>query len=131
THFDDRAIEALRRYPWPGNIRELENAIERSVVMAEEAEITLRDLPATILAGPAHPVRVLETKPVGASNVPADAPAAEPTGNERRAAAEFARERQTLLEALARSNGNKAEAARLLGIPRSTLFSRLKKFGLE
>ena len=40
-------------------------------------------------------------------------------------------ERQLLLEALTKSGGNKAEAARLLGVPRSTFFSRLKKFGMD
>ena len=132
SHFDDRALDALRRYAWPGNIRELENAIERSVVMAEAAEITLHDLPATIVTG-APPVQVLETKPAAASPASAEAPAAAPAGKAPAgpAATEFDRERQTLVEALARSKGNKAEAARLLGIPRSTLFSRLKKYGFE
>lgn len=138
THLHDAVIDALKRYPWPGNIRELENAIERSVVMAEGAEITLHDLPAAIITSAARPElsaprQILETKPGrgasprsdfaggrGSASAPADG-----------FAAAFPNERQSLLDALAKAGGNKSGAARILGIPRSTLFSRMKKFGLE
>ncbi len=132
THLNDAVIDAFRRYPWPGNIRELENAIERAVIMAEGQEITLHDLPASVIPAFSRPRHVLEAKP--ASTEPARAPA--PTRRERnagddgRATPEFV-ERQVLLEALVKTGGNKAEAARLLGVPRSTFFSRLKKFGME
>jgi len=133
SHLDNAVIEALKRHPWPGNIRELENAIERSVVMAEGQEITLYDLPADIVSAATRPVQVLETKPVLA-----DAFRPESEGNRQvvtgvgsRFSSAFPGERQALLNALAQARGNKAEAARALGIPRSTFFSRLKKFGLD
>jgi transcriptional regulator with GAF, ATPase, and Fis domain len=133
THLDDKVIDAFRRYPWPGNIRELENAIERAVVMSEGQEITLNDLPAAIAPATARPRQVLETKPASIE------PARNPTAPRRERAAsddggvvpEFVNERQSLIEALVKAGGNKAEAARLLGLPRSTFFSRLKKFGME
>jgi transcriptional regulator with GAF, ATPase, and Fis domain len=131
TYLEDGVIEALKRHPWPGNIRELENAIERSVVMAEGPQITLHDLPAGIAVG--QPAQVLETKPV-----PGDTQRPQPAiGRQRPSAvvdgfaAVVPGERQALISALAEARGNKAEAARALGIPRSTFFSRLKKFGLD
>lgn len=164
THLGETAIDALKRYPWPGNIRELENAIERSVVMAEGQEITLHDLPAIIVASTGRPIRVLETKPLarapiaqsrfapssatgpsgtgpsatGPSATPESRPQA-PAGEfalprstaGRQSSAEFPPERVAIVEALTKAGGNKAEAARLLGIPRSTFFSRMKKFGFE
>jgi DNA-binding NtrC family response regulator len=133
SHLDDDVIGALTRFSWPGNIRELENAIERSVVMAEGPAITFHDLPAVIVASTEHPGHILETKPVLADPVRSDRSGRQPlaTGAIDRYPSQFPSERQSLVQALARSNGNKAEAARLLGIPRSTLFSRLKKFGME
>jgi transcriptional regulator with GAF, ATPase, and Fis domain len=144
THLGETAIDALKRYPWPGNIRELENAIERSVVMAEGQEITLLDLPVAIVASAGREVRVLETKPHAQSGFAPPKLASEvprttlPGGSAlpRKAAGkqslvEFPPERLAIQEALTKAGGNKAQAARLLGIPRSTFFSRMKKFGFE
>ncbi|MGE5192413.1 MAG: sigma 54-interacting transcriptional regulator, partial [Deltaproteobacteria bacterium] len=133
SHLDDDVISALKRYSWPGNIRELENAIERAVVMAEGPAITLHDLPAVIVASTAHPVQVLEAKPLRLEPPRSSRPErrSSPAGPVEKYAAELPGERQSLVDALARANGNKAEAARFLGIPRSTLFSRLKKLGME
>jgi transcriptional regulator of acetoin/glycerol metabolism len=109
----------------------------------------MHDLPAEIVAFTGRPIRVLETKPV--SSTPAATPsrfssstAAPASSNTssgeftlpgsnggKRSSAEFSPERVALVEALTKSGGNKAEAARLLGIPRSTFFSRLKKYGFE
>jgi transcriptional regulator with GAF, ATPase, and Fis domain len=124
-HFTVEAMQALRNYPWPGNIRELENAVERSVVMAEGPGIDLRDLPASITAAAARPVVEIkpQRRPVELARSAARATPAPETA--------LSAEREALLDALTRAGGNKAEAARLLGIPRSTLFSRLKKCGVE
>lgn len=124
TQIDDAAVDALKRYPWPGNIRELENALERAVVLAEHSTITIHDLPPQIVR---HAPQVVETKPFRVSRSPATVPesvAEEPqtTNNQERA---------QLVRALERTNGNKAEAARLLGMPRSTYFSKLKKYRIE
>jgi transcriptional regulator with GAF, ATPase, and Fis domain len=134
THFEEPVMDALRRYPWPGNIRELENAIERSVVMSEGPAITLHDLPAIIIEGRGTRTRVLETKPLSyAEPTLLDAGTALPelTAGVATGRGNGAGERQRLVDALIRSGGNKAEAARLLGLPRSTFFSKLKKFSIE
>ncbi len=134
THLDEPVIEALKRYPWPGNIRELENAIERSVVMAEGQEIRLLDLPAVIVTAASRNVRVIETKPArieSAASGRLEELVLPQTTAGKSSSGEIPQEKQALVDALTRSGGNKAEAARLLGIPRSTLFSRLKKYGFE
>ena len=133
THLNDAVIDAFRRYPWPGNIRELENAIERAVVMAEGLEITLYDLPAAMIPTAPRLRHVLESKPATSesSRSPVLSGRGRTTREDASAISNFDSEKQSLVEALAKAGGNKAEAARLMGVPRSTFFSRLKKYGIE
>jgi transcriptional regulator with GAF, ATPase, and Fis domain len=130
-HIEEEALEMLADYGWPGNIRQLENAIERAVVLAENDTLGRDDLPPEIVAAvdrqakrPAPAVRPMagtartsERKPDVASE---------------RLDVELADlEHERLVEALERCSGNKSRAARLLGIPRSTFFSKLRRHGLE
>jgi transcriptional regulator with GAF, ATPase, and Fis domain len=117
---DDEALLALRAYHWPGNVRELENAIERAVVVADGPVLTIDDLPAEVRRTPER----------GPTSV---APAFDPSRWAVRTERDVRdrREREALLRALSAADGNKAEAARLLGMARSTLVSRLKKHGLS
>jgi transcriptional regulator with GAF, ATPase, and Fis domain len=130
THIDPEALAALERHRWPGNVRELENVVERAVVLAESEHVTLADLPAEIARPGRLPARVIETKPSGGRRTviefPEGAPINSVSGEETPAW-----ERETLLGALRKCSGNKARAARLLGIPRSTYFSKLKKHGIR
>jgi transcriptional regulator with GAF, ATPase, and Fis domain len=118
---DDDALILLRNFHWPGNIRQLENVIERAVVIAEGPIISCAELPPDLLdAGPSEP----STRPATDlffGSMP-------PWPNERNERDNA--ERDQLVRALAAASGNKAEAARALGIARSTLLSRLKKLGL-
>jgi transcriptional regulator with GAF, ATPase, and Fis domain len=137
THLEDEALEALKQYGWPGNIRELENAIERAVVLAEGPAVTLADLPPAISERGADALR----DPVVNDDFHRahDSPARRRTKRERAAANATgeqpqqspAAERDALIAALASCGGNKAQAARRLGMPRSTFFSKLKKYSLE
>jgi transcriptional regulator with GAF, ATPase, and Fis domain len=120
-HIDDDALALLKSHPWPGNIRQLENIIERAVVIAETETLTLQDMPAELfgsngdaLPAPAQTAQERDFVPVSTFR------------NERD---RF--EREQLVRALAGAAGNKAEAARILGIARSTLVSRMKKLGVE
>ncbi len=121
---DSAAMKALRRHPWPGNIRELQNVIERAVVLAEGDTIRNSDLPLEVQESAGTSSRRLGHS--GHVQTAAVAPAS--VG--RKATVSDDSERQELIEALLHCAGNKAEAARLLGLPRSTFFSKLKKHGL-
>lgn len=96
----DSAMEALIRYPWPGNIRELENAIERAVVVTETDEILSEDLPQAILA-----------------------PTAAPTADWALEKAELSH----IMKVLNLVQGNRKKAAELLGLDATTLWRKLKK----
>jgi transcriptional regulator with GAF, ATPase, and Fis domain len=148
THLDPDAVEALMIYDWPGNIRELENTIERAVVLADGPSVTLDDLPLE-LRQPARRrlrprlaagiARAAATAPgripalagsAGASAASGTATAGEPRAGEDWNAEYNAYERQRLIDALDEASGNKSVAARLLGMPRSTFFSKMKKHGV-
>ena len=121
------AIDALQRHSWPGNIRELENVIERAVVLAETSRLTLADLPPEIRT--AIGATGSGTRPYAGRAVSSRLASA--AGG---LAAEFSPdplEREKLLGALRNAGGNKALAARQLGLPRSTFFSKLKRAGLD
>jgi two-component system response regulator HydG len=100
---DSEAERLLRRYPWPGNVRELRNVIERAMLLTQGTVLTSRDLVG------------LPTKeaPEGEDIVPLEE-----------------MERRYILRVLEHTGGNQRQAARLLGISRETLRSKLKKWGI-
>ncbi|TDF83968.1 sigma-54-dependent Fis family transcriptional regulator [Pseudomonas sp. H9] len=106
---EDDAQALLARHAWPGNIRELRNVLERATLLADQSRLSARDLHAAL--GNLAPVQ-----------------AQTPQLNYRQACAEF--ERQLLSDALARCAGNVPEAARQLGLGRSTLYKKLVALGL-
>jgi DNA-binding NtrC family response regulator len=121
---DDDALAALKAYSWPGNIRQLENVVQRAVVVAEGPAVTPRELPAEVFdAGADGAPPSLLSEENGEHDLSVGVPA-ERAERDRR-------EREQLVRALAATGGNKAEAARILGLARSTLVSRLKKHGLS
>jgi two-component system response regulator AtoC len=117
------ARELLHAYAWPGNVRELRNVIQRAVVLCPED---------TIL--PAHLPHAL-TKPALVATAPSSPPPRPPTvdfelGKQRAEQELKSVERDRVVDALKRAAGNQTEAARLLGVSRRTLVSRLGQFGL-
>jgi transcriptional regulator with GAF, ATPase, and Fis domain len=129
TAIDDDALALLKGYHWPGNIRQLESVIERAVVIAEGAAVTVRELPPELLAGlePNGHLGNGDGDGLWSASSPSALGAvvqAERAGRERR-------EREHLVRALAAAGRNTAEAARALGMARSTLISRLKRLGLS
>ena len=104
--FTDEAMAALVRYPWPGNVRELENMVERVVVLNRTGTVKFTDLP-----------EALRNSSVG----PGDDVA---PGTLRDM------ERHRIREALRDAEGNKKLAARKLGIHRSTLYAKMRRYDL-
>jgi DNA-binding NtrC family response regulator len=104
------ALEAMVRYPWPGNVRELENAVERAVVLESEPVITTRYLPPEVREHVAQ-------------------------GEEGAAEARISRmalaERDAIVRALREAGGRRDIAARKLGIGRTTLWRKMKQYGLQ
>jgi DNA-binding NtrC family response regulator len=99
-------LEVLAQYPFPGNVRELGNIFERAVALSDEPEIGLRDLPSDL--------RELSMRSVGGE--------AWPTLE--------ARERDYIQKVLALTDGHRSRAAEILGIPRTTLWRKMKRLGL-
>jgi transcriptional regulator with GAF, ATPase, and Fis domain len=124
---DDDALLTLKAYSWPGNIRQLENVMERAVVVAEGPAITVEDLPVEIL----YPTDFFEETTSPFQNDSDHEMGAVKTALVSSRVDRQLGERDQLVRALAAANGNKAEAARALGLARSTLFSRLRKHGLS
>jgi transcriptional regulator with GAF, ATPase, and Fis domain len=120
---DDEAMVLLKSYDWPGNIRQLENVLQRAVVVAEGPAITVADLPGELVEEIDRQEELSPTK-----NGDSDQ---ELTGIRGEREERDRRERERLVRALAAAHGNKSEAARALGLARSTLVSRLKKLGLS
>jgi transcriptional regulator with GAF, ATPase, and Fis domain len=129
TGIDDDALVRLKAFSWPGNVRQLDNFIQHAVVVAEKPVITLDDLPPEVLAdaGP-YPEPAADGDGPAGLTFPAG-PGGSLLRAERRERER--REREQLVRALAAAGGNKAEAARALGMARSTLVSRLKRLGLS
>jgi two-component system response regulator HydG len=105
------AMELFMDHTWDGNVRELENAIERAVVMASGSVVGPGDLPATLQQ------RETTVVPKG------DAPEPQLTLYEH--------EKRLIIRTLKTVRGNKYQAAKKLGITRSTLYSKIEKYGLD
>ncbi len=108
VRFSDRALAAMQAYDWPGNIRELQNAVERCVILRrgeviDDWQPPVSSRPATGLV-PDIPDEGISLEEV---------------------------EKELIRKALAKSGGNRSEAARLLRIPRHVLIYRLEKFGID
>ena len=117
THVTPEAMEALTAYPWPGNIRELRNFIERVMILESKSSIELVDLPRAM-------------RGESGSGDGAAAPAAEPHGMPVGAMTLEEMEREAITRALEQVSQNQVRAAKLLGISRDTLRYRMKKFGM-
>ncbi|MHC4581164.1 MAG: sigma-54 interaction domain-containing protein, partial [Planctomycetota bacterium] len=108
--FTDEAMDCLERYGWPGNIREIENVIERATLLSKSKFISADDLPETITAEPS--LGVQDYKPMSLKEA-----LAEP-------------EKNIIRRALEANHWSRQETAKALQINRTTLFKKMKHFGL-
>jgi two-component system response regulator AtoC len=106
--FSSPAMERLMAHSWPGNVRELENVVERAVALAPGSIVEESDLPEKLLAN-ARGAKTVER-------------------SERPTLDEMIR--RHVLEVLTQTQGNKSETARVLGVPRRTLYRMLERYGL-
>ncbi|MBU3917983.1 sigma-54-dependent Fis family transcriptional regulator, partial [bacterium] len=99
--FSDNVLKAMKAYPWPGNVRELENLIQRLVVIVDGHKIKTTDLPTSMrFNAPTRQTRNQKLEEVVSEHI---------------------------LTVLTSAGGNKTQAAKILGIDRKTLNSKLKK----
>ncbi len=106
--FASRATLALQQYSWPGNIRELENVVERAVLLSKGPEITLADLPPAVQCAKqsarlAHKLKEARIEP----------------------------EKKLILQTLEANHWNRQKTAQALGINRTTLYKKIKRYGLH
>ncbi|MEW6743870.1 MAG: sigma 54-interacting transcriptional regulator [Planctomycetota bacterium] len=109
TGFSEEAMAALVRYDWPGNVRQLENAIEHAFILCRGPVVFPEHLPAEI-AGPPSTAEIIDA-PIG------------------KTLAEY--ERQVIFAALRRNDWRRAATARELGIDKATLWRKIKRFGIQ
>ncbi len=136
TQVSPQALAYLSQYDFPGNVRELENLIERALILAVGSEITPAELefvrPSSLAGGPARPTSRPPSVATGqAGSVYPPAVVSAPDSAARTLSDRLLdQERAEILSAIERSDGNIAQAARLLGVNRSTLYYRLRKHDL-
>ncbi len=112
--FEDEALQAMQRYSWPGNVRELENVVERAVVLCKGSHIGVNDLPVKLVQFDSH-----EAAPVVGESLQGLEKALEEP------------ERRIILAALNANHWNRQLTAAQLGINRTTLYKKMKRYGLD
>jgi DNA-binding NtrC family response regulator len=110
TGFSEEALDQLRAYPWPGNVRELANVVERGVVLGDGPMFTFDHLPSRVIGEGALP------------------PAEGAQGFHERV---NSHRRALIVDALARAQGNRAAAAKALGLHRTHLLKMMKSLGIS
>ena len=103
--FKQDALDAMEAYPWPGNVREMENYIKRAVVMADGSQIGAEDLGLQAPAGEPEPVNLRQVRDEA--------------------------ERKAIIKVLNRVDGNILDAAELLGVSRPTLYDLISRYGIK
>ncbi|MBN1794792.1 MAG: sigma-54-dependent Fis family transcriptional regulator [Candidatus Omnitrophica bacterium] len=120
THISVEAIECLMNYPWPGNIRELENVIQRSLVLSKDNTIAFMHLPDKLKQS------CCTTEPEEGEGEHVIIPLSELTDN---IIGEM--EKKMILRALEKAGGNRQKAAEILKVSRMTLYNKLKKYDIS
>jgi DNA-binding NtrC family response regulator len=109
---DPEVMEALSRYRWPGNVRQLSNALDRATVLAEDSVILVEDLPREVLQSSTPAMLDGHQKAAGGDDL-------------------ASLERSHIISVLQKEKGNKAKAARALGIHRRKLYRLIERLQIE
>lgn len=110
------ALESLKSYNWPGNIRELENVIERAINLTDQESIELHHLPAFVIAHKPDHLELEKQEPANFVSL-------------REAVEDI--EKTTILRCLKAVNYNKLKAAKILGISRTSLYEKIEKYQMD
>jgi len=113
----DDALRTMSEYAWPGNVRELENSIERACALCSGPVLRLGDMPTQIQDFHLHAWRTVSAEDTSGAKASDVTPLAD-------------LERQAILDTLRQLNGDKLTTARLLGIGKTTLYRKLKEYGI-
>ena len=118
--FSDDALRMLNEYDWPGNVRELEHAIERAVTLSSGPVLHRADFPTEM-----QQYRPLPKSTEAGGGVSEEGP------GPHRVVSIAAMEKQAILNTIRQLKGDKLTAARLLGIGKTTLYRKLKEYGID
>ena len=117
----DEALRIMMRHDWPGNVRELENSVERACALSSGPVLQLGDLPTQLQQQGIEAQRAATAAAQEISRANASAPVVKTLAD---------LEREAILGAIQTLNGDKLQAAKLLGIGKTTLYRKLKEYGL-
>ena len=128
--FEPAAMDALTRYRWRGNIRELRNTVERLMIMTPAETVRVEDLPSDIRTGESSLTRPMPSLPDSAA---AAAPKADAQPGGAGTLREFkdASERAYLVQKLRENNWNISKTAEIIDTPRSNLYKKLEQYGIK
>jgi transcriptional regulator with PAS, ATPase and Fis domain len=119
TGISDQALECLDQHKWPGNVRELEHVIERACVLCQDSTLSLKNLPREIL-----PEALKEERSMVKASESLEVPV---SVNDISSLPDPDR----IVAALKLAGGNKAKAARILGVDRTTVYRKLKEYNID
>jgi DNA-binding NtrC family response regulator len=118
---DEQVLEMLQAYDWLGNVRQLHNLLESVIILMEDDYISIDSLAEAGVLDTLNPSDLLNQEPIGQGDM--DAANLEEML--------LKREREVIIRAMEECKNNKARAAKKLGIPRSTLYYKLKALGIS
>ncbi|MCM2534281.1 sigma 54-interacting transcriptional regulator [Neobacillus pocheonensis] len=132
---DHSALSAMLNYTWPGNIRELQNVLERAANLTTDGYINMKNLPDYLVKYQDGKVEYLDSFKEG-KYVITESSLPENVHEESSHSLQYReklndKERELIISALEQANGNKAKASRILGISRPWLYAKIKKYNLE
>ena len=116
--FSETAVERLKTRPWKGNVRELQNLVERALILTDHEEVAAEDLPAVLLQEDAAP----------APGAPAPPPEDSPTTLK---GFKDSSERAFLVQMLRRNDWNVTQTAKAIDTPRSNLYKKIEQYGID
>ena len=122
-HFGAEVMDLLGAYAWPGNVRELRNVVESLLLTSDEAEVQRDELPEELLAAVGRGASVVIAAGAAGAPVAVSAPAVATSIEDA--------ERAAIIGAVKSMHGNLTQAARALGVSRSTLYRKVERYHLE